>query len=88
MGLLRYQIFLGLGIAFFAIWYGALQTGTSNPLYVYAPIWAIIMLGIYAVGTITHGVMNCKDFPEAATEIEKQVQEAKIEMKKRGVIKD
>ena len=88
MGLLRYQLFLGFGVAFLAVWYGMLATGTSNPLYVYAPIWAIIMLGIYAVGTITTGVMNCKDFPEAAAEIERQVKEAKEEMTKRGVIKD
>jgi flagellar motor component MotA len=86
MGLLRYQLFLGLGVGFLAIWYGILSTGTSNPLFVYTPLWAVVMLGIYAVGTIAYGVMNCKDFPEAAAEIEEQVKEAKVEMKKRGIL--
>jgi hypothetical protein len=86
-GLLRYQLFLGIGVLFLAVWYAGLQT-TSDPLVLYAPVWAILLLGVYAVGCIAVGLANFKDSPEAAAEIDQQVIEAKAEMKKRGVIKE
>mmetsp|Transcript_2378 Transcript_2378/g.5142 ORF Transcript_2378/g.5142 Transcript_2378/m.5142 type:complete len:92 (-) Transcript_2378:389-664(-) len=90
MELLRYQIFLGLAVAFLSIWVALIQGAgmNSNPLIVYAPVWAIILLGIYAVGSIIVGLVSFKDTPEAAAEIDRQVLEAKAEMKKRGIIKD
>lgn len=90
MELLRYQIFLGLAVAFLSIWVALIQGAdtNSNPLIVYAPVWAIISLGIYAVGSIIVGLVSFKDTPEAAAEIDRQVLEAKAEMKKRGIIKD
>ena len=45
-----------------------------------------MMLGVYAVSSIVYGVVQCKDFPDNALEIEKQAKEAKIEMSRRGVI--
>jgi hypothetical protein len=94
MALLRYQLFLGLGVAFLAVWYAALSsTSTTDDdlttlLIVYAPVWAIVFLGSYAVATIAIGLTNFRDCPEASAEIEEQVKEAKAEMKKRGVIKE
>mmetsp|Transcript_122772 Transcript_122772/g.354897 ORF Transcript_122772/g.354897 Transcript_122772/m.354897 type:complete len:86 (-) Transcript_122772:224-481(-) len=85
--MLRYQLFLSIAAVFLSVWYSALQV-SKDPLVVYAPIWAILLLGIYAVASIAIGLANFKDFPEAAAEIERQVEEAKAEMKKRGVIKD
>jgi hypothetical protein len=91
-GLLRYQIFLGYGILFLAIWYAALSTQKESQepsiWAVFAPVWLVVALGIYAVSTIVYGVATFKDFPEASAEIEQQVKEAKVEMKKRGVIKE
>jgi dolichyl-phosphate mannosyltransferase polypeptide 3 len=52
----------------------------------YAPFWAIIVLGIYAGGSVVWGVLNFRDCPEAATEIEQQVVEAKKELQKRGIL--
>lgn len=79
---------MGIGVAFLAVWYAALSAKKENPLVAYAPIWAVLLLGIYAVTTIAVGVINCKDFPDAASELERQVKEAKAEMKKRGVIQE
>jgi dolichol-phosphate mannosyltransferase subunit 3 len=91
-GLLRYQIFLMYGALFIALWYGALSTQqTTDPpsiWIVYAPVWAILLLGLYALGSVMYGVTTLKDCPEAASEIERQIVEAKAEMKKRGIIKD
>ena len=90
MKLLRYQIFLAIGLTFVSIWIALIKSSesTPNPLVLYAPVWAIILLGIYAAGSVILGLMSFKDTPEAAAEIERQIIEAKKEMKRRGVIKD
>ena len=91
-GLLRYQVFLGFGFLFLAVWYAGLSNQTDlespNPLIVYAPVWAIMLLAIYGIGSIAYGVAVFEDMPEAAAEINKHVIEARQEMKKRGVIKE
>lgn len=91
MELLRYQIFSGMGVLFISIWFALIKSSDTgekeiNPLLLYAPIWSIIVLGIYAVGSIAIGLISFKDTPEAAAEIDRQVIEAKAEMKKRGII--
>jgi hypothetical protein len=94
MGLLRYQLFLVIGAAFVATWAGLLKRSSFDDKasirslsILYAPLWAILLLGIYAVGSIGYGLLNFKDVPEAAAEIDRQIVEAKAEMTKRGVIK-
>jgi len=91
MELLRYQVFLAVGVTFLSIWLAVIQsfdTREIDPLLLNAPIWSIIMLGMYAVGSIIIGLISFKDTPEAAAEIDRQVIEAKTEMKKRGILKD
>ena len=94
MELLRYQVFLGIGLVFLAIWWMLLKQGSAaidtapNPLVLYAPIWAVLALGIYAAGSVVSGVIGFGDAPEAAAEIDRQVLEAKAEMNQRGVLKD
>lgn len=90
MKLLRYQIFLAIGTSFISIWLALIKSSgdTLNPLVLYAPVWSIILLGLYAIGSIVLGLISFKDTPEAAIEIERQILEAKTEMKKRGVIKE
>ena len=94
-GLLRYQVFLAYGVLFLALWNAALRaTETNDPndlssvLAYYAPVWAILLLGVYAVSSIAYGVMTFEDFPDAAAEIERQIKEARAEMTKRGVLRD
>mmetsp|Transcript_49079 Transcript_49079/g.90916 ORF Transcript_49079/g.90916 Transcript_49079/m.90916 type:complete len:104 (-) Transcript_49079:114-425(-) len=99
-GLLRYQLFLAYGLAFLAIWRAALKyeddiaatLGTAGfsssqvSLAVsYAPVWAILALGIYAVASIGYGVATFEDCPEAAKELDRQVKDARLAMEKKGV---
>jgi Dolichol-phosphate mannosyltransferase subunit 3 (DPM3) len=102
MALLRYQLFLCYGLGFGAVWYQALQhldavrsteAEAATPLspwinvaVVFAPLWVLVGLGVYAVASIAIGVSNFRDCPEAAIELDKQVQEAKAEMKRREII--
>jgi len=95
-GLLRYQIFLAYGGAFMALWYAALQNkeaieeATGYPIATdlavrWAPLWGIAGLGLYALIIIGYGMFTFGDFPEAAAELERQVEEARAEMKRRGI---
>ena len=96
-GLLRYQIFLAYGVAFLAAWHALLQnenilsnwlplsTEQVHILVYFAPLWFIVGLGVYAIVSIGIGVSNFKDCPEAAKEVDMQVKEARIELKKLGI---
>ena len=90
MELLRYQIFAATGVSLLSIWLALLNHSAtaSNPLVLYAPVWSVLLLGLYAIISVILGTMSFKDCPEAAAEIETQIKEAKTEMKKRGIIKD
>jgi len=95
--MLRYQLFLGYGVAFAAVWCAALQRkdeiastlGTSSSVTSlvvdYAPIWAILVLGVYAVLSVAYRVATMADYPDAAEEIDMQVKEAKAALIKMGV---
>jgi dolichyl-phosphate mannosyltransferase polypeptide 3 len=94
MGLLRYQIFLSYGALFLGVWYQALNWRKERKdaasleidlLLTYAPVWAVLILGIYALSQVLRGVMVMSDCPEASKEIEQQVKEARVELKKRGI---
>ena len=52
----------------------------------YLPFWLLLCLAIYAVGSIAYGVVNFRDCPDAALEVERNIEEAKTEMKKREII--
>jgi len=88
MTLLRYQLFLAIAAVLVSLWVAALKLHPNSVLVLFAPLWMICALGVYAVGTIAVGVWTFRDTPEASAEIEEQVKEAKREMKKRGIIKD
>jgi Dolichol-phosphate mannosyltransferase subunit 3 (DPM3) len=52
----------------------------------FAPIFAIVLLGIYLLSRLILGVLSFEDCPDAAKEIDTQIAEAKTEMKRRKVI--
>jgi hypothetical protein len=89
MPLLHYQQFLVVGVAFLAVWYILLQRHhtAESVLITYLPLWGIVCLGLYALSSVIYGTLNFKDTPEASKELEQQIQDAKQEMTKRGIIK-
>jgi dolichyl-phosphate mannosyltransferase polypeptide 3 len=93
MGLLRYQIFLMYGAVFVSVWYYALVNKESydlspkvSLLVMFAPVWGILALGIYLLLRLIVGVMTFSDVPEASTELEGHIAEAKAEMRRRKII--
>lgn len=51
-----------------------------------APLYVVVMLGIYAVGSITYGVVTFNDCPGAREELVREIKEAEMELKKKKVI--
>mmetsp|Transcript_10248 Transcript_10248/g.15269 ORF Transcript_10248/g.15269 Transcript_10248/m.15269 type:complete len:109 (+) Transcript_10248:56-382(+) len=51
----------------------------------YAPIWAILALGIWAASSVIYGVLVFRSCPEAAMELDGQIKEAKAELSRRGL---
>lgn len=51
----------------------------------YLPVYAVGMLGIYSVITIVANVMMITDCPQAAKELENDIQNAKHDLQKRGL---
>jgi len=51
----------------------------------WAPVLAVVVLGLYALSSLVVGVIRFNDRPDAAVELEAHVREAKKELKKRGI---
>lgn len=51
----------------------------------WAPLWAIVLLGFYGGGSVVYGVIALKDHKEAAGALEREVEEVKKELRKRGI---
>lgn len=106
-GLLRYQLFLSIGVVFLAIWKMALTNLTSIKSFfasnsinqqqqrilslssielfiVWLPLWAVLLLGIYALISVLYRVVTFGDCPDAAVELSGQIEEAKSRLKERG----
>mmetsp|Transcript_4469 Transcript_4469/g.6634 ORF Transcript_4469/g.6634 Transcript_4469/m.6634 type:complete len:100 (+) Transcript_4469:256-555(+) len=95
--MLRYQVFLSWAALWGAIWYQSMQSidlvieaSPASPdmtrlLVNLLPLWILVALAFYAIFTILYGLATLGDFPQAAAELEKQIVEAKKEMKARGV---
>lgn len=91
--MLRYQVFLTYGVAFFSAWYYCLSkkeelhlSPGSSLLVTLAPVWGVIALGVFLLARLIVGVLGFRDCPDAAQEINRQIVEARAEMKRRKII--
>mmetsp|Transcript_4409 Transcript_4409/g.8504 ORF Transcript_4409/g.8504 Transcript_4409/m.8504 type:complete len:90 (-) Transcript_4409:186-455(-) len=85
-GLFRYQLFCLYTFAFLGLWIVLKTEAADNPMVTYAPLWLVVGIGLFAAFSILSGVANLEDCPAAAKEVERDIQEAKIAMKKKGII--
>ena len=51
---------------------------------VWLPLWALLLLGIYALLSVIYRVATFGDYPDAAVELSAQIEEAKMKLKERG----
>ena len=98
--MLRYQIFLSIGVVFVSVWKALLSnlstvksTAAANlglhaahveTLVVYLPIWAIAALGIYALTSVLYRVATFGDCPGAADDLGRRIVAAKEKLKGAG----
>ena len=98
--LLRYQIFLSAGILFVGLWKASIarlatiqktlsstlsiDPNTTKIIVIYLPIWAILLLGFYALFSVLYKVATFGDCPEAAVELSGQIEEAKKKLTQQG----
>ena len=85
-GLFRYQLFCLYAFLFIGLWLVLRSEVNGNAVINYAPLWLVAAIGVFAAYSIVQGVANLKDCPDAAKEVERDVQEARVAMKKKGVI--
>ena len=93
--MLRYQLFLSYIATLVAIWFGLLSAKSSwnlsslqDALIRFAPLVALLLFGLYMLVRLVYGVLTFEDHPHAASALEKEVFEARAEMKERGIIKE
>mmetsp|Transcript_33739 Transcript_33739/g.77851 ORF Transcript_33739/g.77851 Transcript_33739/m.77851 type:complete len:103 (-) Transcript_33739:92-400(-) len=97
---LRYQIFLLYGSFFLVVWgllvykkQAILEAIGEEPFFSWTvdwiltlfPIFLVLIWGILSLMVISYNVVTLRDVPRAARELEQQIEEAKNEMKKRGI---
>ncbi|EMF11359.1 dolichyl-phosphate mannosyltransferase polypeptide 3 [Sphaerulina musiva SO2202] len=51
----------------------------------YLPFWALISFGAYLLGKLGYGVLTFNDVPQAHEELMAQIQEARKDLKSKGV---
>lgn len=49
------------------------------------PFWALISFGAYLLFKLGWGVLTFNDVPEAYAELMKQIEQARVELKRKGV---
>ena len=93
---LRYQLFLSLVILVLSLWKSALNnivslqralpfSPSANAVIItYLPLWALIMLGIYALTSVLVRVATFEDCSDAGVELGREIEEAKLRLEKRG----
>lgn len=60
----------------------------SSDHFLQIPFWALVSFGAYLLGKLGYGVFSFNDVPEAHEELVKQIEQAKADLKKRGVTVD
>lgn len=57
----------------------------SKPKKKQLPFWALVSFGAYLLGKLGYGVLTFNDVPQAHEELMAQIQEARKDLKSKGV---
>jgi dolichol-phosphate mannosyltransferase subunit 3 len=87
----RAQVVLLRLLAATAVWLGLwlaapLPSGTELAVAL-LPLWALLSFGLYSAVTILWGLLTFPTCPEAAQELAEEVEQARKDLRKRGVLK-
>ncbi|CDS12353.1 hypothetical protein LRAMOSA04548 [Lichtheimia ramosa] len=84
------ETFAALGIAtviYIALYFGALPLPEviQDKIVPVLPWWALMSFGSYSLGYLGYHVMTFSDCPDAYTELMGEIQQAKTELRSKGV---
>ncbi|CAG7823069.1 unnamed protein product [Allacma fusca] len=81
--------FLAVFTAFIAGWLLIVKLCGNNVVSTYVllplPLHVIIIFGIYSVATVLYRTFNFKDCPAAAKELQEQIEEARKDLRMKGL---
>jgi dolichyl-phosphate mannosyltransferase polypeptide 3 len=60
----------------------------SSDQFLQIPFWALVSFGAYLLAKLGYGVFSFNNVPEAHEELVKQIEQARADLKKRGVTVD
>ena len=69
------------------LWLGLPLPRLAEQAVALLPLWALLCFGLYSAVTILWGLLTFPTCPEAALELAKEVEQARSDLRKRGVLK-
>ncbi len=57
---------------------------TTEAIILYLPLWAFILLGVYALNCVLYRVATFEDCSEAAEDLGREIEVAKVRLTERG----
>lgn len=88
--MLKYQKWIVAFVLLLALWLLAREIAAANAdarflqIVNVLPMYALVTFGAYSLAAIALSVMSVEDCPAAAKELDAQVLEAKVDLKKKG----
>jgi dolichyl-phosphate mannosyltransferase polypeptide 3 len=74
-------------IVFLLVWLYLISVN-QNSNVLYAPIFAVVAFGLFSLFDILYGVLTFKECPEAYKQLCNEIEAAKAELKKSGILVD
>lgn len=82
-----------VAMAFFSVWTAAITGSVESPLLVkwrmailYLPVILIFLFGLYAATVVLYRVFTFNNCEEAAVELQKEIKEAKADLRSKGLV--
>jgi len=81
------SLLIALASVYIALFLGYIPVSSNiqNEVVPYLPLWAIVSFGAYLLFKLGYGVLTFNDVPEAHKELMGQIEQAKKELKSKGI---
>jgi len=82
-----------IALSYFLVWFSILPvpliaTETKDQIIPVLPWWMLVSFGSYSLASLGWGLWSFRDCPEAYSELMHEIQEAKNELRAKGVTVD
>lgn len=87
--MLRIIKLLSCTVALLALWIAGLRSNLSPSTHqtiLWAPFAAVVAFGLYSIAAVLHGVFTFQDCPEEAASLRKDIELARADLIRKGVL--